>query len=97
MHTAVSIARVQCIKETLAAISPEDPGHRVTIWAAFVAAASCVRDQDKEFFEGFLMKHYLRNGFANILRGLELLKRIWTRQPGERWTLLVSGAKILVM
>jgi hypothetical protein len=92
-----SMIRVQHFKETLQAFLAEHPGEQVLIWATFVAASGCVLPEHMEFFEGVFLRHYARNGFANILAGLEYLRRIWARRPTQRWTSLLANAEILVM
>lgn len=94
-HNAVT--RVQHFKETLEAFPPNHPGEQVLIWASFVAASGCVLEEHKLFFEGVFLRHYERNGFANILAGLAQLRRIWSRAPTERWTTLLANSEILVM
>ncbi|KAF4963206.1 hypothetical protein FSARC_8784 [Fusarium sarcochroum] len=90
MDIAISIARVHHFNETLELFSPETPGDHIIIWAVFVAAASCILDKDMEFFEQMFMRHFLRSGFANLLSGLELLRKIWKRKPGDKWTTSVN-------
>ncbi|KAJ3543807.1 hypothetical protein NM208_g3384 [Fusarium decemcellulare] len=97
LEIADSITRVEHFKETLEAFPPGAPGEQVIIWASFVAAASCLLDEHMQFFEDVFMRHYLRSGFANLITGLEVLRKIWARKPDERWTLLLAGIKILVM
>ncbi|KAF5003109.1 hypothetical protein FDECE_10325 [Fusarium decemcellulare] len=97
LEIADSITRVEHFKETLEAFPPGAPGEQVIIWASFVAAASCLLDEHMQFFEEVFMRHYLRSGFANLITGLEVLRKIWARKPDERWTLLLAGIKILVM
>lgn len=93
----VSITRVQHFKETLEAFPPNHPGEQVLIWASFVAGSGCILEEHKKFFEGVFLRHYERNGFANILAGLALLRRIWSRAPMEKWTTLLANGEILVM
>lgn len=97
VESAISVARVLHFKETLNAIPIGAPGDHILIWAVFVAAASCILDEDKEYFEGVLMRYYLRSGFVNLLSGLELLRKIWNRTEGERWTSFLVNATTFVM
>lgn len=52
------------------------PGDHTLIWASFIAASESCLPEDQRFFEQFLLKQYYRNGFGNILKGLDLLKMI---------------------
>ncbi|CAG9955515.1 unnamed protein product [Clonostachys rosea f. rosea IK726] len=92
-----SIIRVQHFKETLEAFPQGAPGERVLVWACFIAASASILDEHKEFFEQILLRHQSRNGFINILEGLECLRRIWSRTSQERWTSLLAQVNVLVM
>lgn len=92
-----SIGRVQRFKETLEAFPHGSPGQQVLVWATFVAASDCLLDEHKAFFEGVLLEHYARNGFVNLLRAIEYLRKIWARSPEERWTTLLPQARVFVM
>lgn len=92
-----SIRRVQRFKQTLQALPPDSPAHKVLVWATFVAASDCQLEEHKAFFEGVLMRHFARSGFGNVLKGLESLQRIWARDPRERWTSMLPEGKVLVM
>lgn len=92
-----SIRRVQRFKECLQAFPPGSPAESVLIWATFVAASDCLLDEHKVFFEDVLMRQFYRNGFGNVLKGVELLRQIWRRRSGERWTSLLPEAKVFVM
>lgn len=95
-----SISRVQRFKETLEVLQtlPDNSrGDQVLVWATFVAASDCLLEEHKQFFEGVFMRHHARSGFGNLLRGLENLRKIWARSPGERWTSLLPQGRILVM
>ncbi|CAH0056918.1 unnamed protein product [Clonostachys solani] len=94
---ANSIARVQHFKETLEAYPAGAPGEQVLIWASFVAASGSQTEEHMEFFENVFLRHYARNGFGNIRRALEYLRKVWAREPGMRWTSLLADAKFLVM
>lgn len=94
---ADSIARVQHFKETLEAYPTGAPGEQVLIWASFVAASGSQTEEHMEFFENVFLRHYARNGFGNIRRALEYLRKVWAREAGMRWTSLLADAKFLVM
>ena len=52
------------------------PGDHSLIWASFIAASESCSPEGQQFFKQFLLKQYYRNGLGNILKGLDLLKRI---------------------
>lgn len=95
--TSGSIFRVQRFKELLEWFPPDSPGEQVLIWASFIAASDCVLDEHKAFFEDLFQRYYQRSGFLNVLRGLQLLRKIWARNTQERWTALVPQAKLFIM
>ncbi|KAH7148348.1 hypothetical protein EDB81DRAFT_868700 [Dactylonectria macrodidyma] len=92
-----SIRRVQRFKECLEAFPPGSPVNSVIIWATFVAALDCQLEEHKAYFEGALMQQFARNGFGNVLKGLEQVRQIWRRGAGERWTSMLPHGKVFVM
>ncbi|KAL5365319.1 hypothetical protein BJX96DRAFT_181522 [Aspergillus floccosus] len=96
--TRESISRVELFKNTLEAFPVGSPGKQVLVWAAFIAASDCILEEHKTFFEQFLMEIHNRSGFVNVLKGLELLRYIWTkRDEGVRWTHLLPQAQLFLM
>jgi hypothetical protein len=91
-----SVARVQRVIETLRRIPHTSPIAHILIWTTFVAASDAQLDEHKTYFEDELRRHHARSGFGNLLKGIEALKRIWARKPGERWTTLLPLTKVLV-
>ncbi|KAM5352760.1 hypothetical protein ACJ41O_005482 [Fusarium nematophilum] len=91
-----SVSRVQRFIETLETIPQSSPVDHMLIWTTFVAASDCQLEEHKAFFEGVFRRHHARSGFGNLLKGIESLRRIWSRRPGERWTLLLPQTKVLV-
>ena len=68
------------------------------IWATFIAAADCVLDEHKAYFEALFLKYYARSGFANILTGLQQLRKIWaSKSETNRWTCLLPVANVFIM
>ncbi|KAH7149104.1 hypothetical protein B0J13DRAFT_297199 [Dactylonectria estremocensis] len=92
-----SIRRVQRFKECLEAFPPGSPVNSVIIWATFVAALDCQLEEHKVYFEGALMQQFARNGFGNVLKGLEQVRQIWKRGAEERWTSMLPHGKVFVM
>ncbi|KAF5021789.1 hypothetical protein F66182_6164 [Fusarium sp. NRRL 66182] len=91
-----SIARVQRFIGTLEQVPSNSPVAHILIWTTFVAASDAQLEEHKAFFEGVLRRHHARSGFGNLLKGIEALKRMWSRKPGERWTTLLPQTKVLV-
>ncbi|OBS29474.1 hypothetical protein FPOA_03411 [Fusarium poae] len=91
-----SVARVQRFIETLGQIPQTSPIAHILIWTTFVAASDAQLEEHKLYFEDALRMHHARSGFGNLLKGIEALKRIWGRKPGERWTTLLPLTKVLV-
>ncbi|RGP70129.1 acriflavine sensitivity control acr-2 [Fusarium sporotrichioides] len=91
-----SVARVQRVIETLGRIPHTSPIAHILIWTTFVAASDAQLDEHKTYFEDELRRHHARSGFGNLLKGIEALKTIWARKPGERWTTLLPLTKVLV-
>ncbi|RGP79326.1 acriflavine sensitivity control acr-2 [Fusarium longipes] len=91
-----SVARVQRFIETLGQVPHTSPVAHMLIWTTFVAASDAQLEEHKVYFEDVLRRHHARNGFGNLLKGIDALKRIWSRKPGERWTTLLPQTKVLV-
>ncbi|KAM0352347.1 hypothetical protein ACHAPU_002012 [Fusarium lateritium] len=91
-----SVARVQRFIGALELIPDTSPVAHMLIWTTFVAASDAQLEEHKTYFEGVLRRHHARSGFGNLLKGVESLKRIWGRKPGERWTTLLPQTKVLV-
>lgn len=91
-----SIDRVQRFKETLEALPRGSPVEHMLIWTTFVAALDCQLEEHKLFFEDVFRRHHARSGFGNLLKGINSLRKIWQRKAGERWTIMLPEAKVLV-
>ncbi|KAH6981662.1 fungal-specific transcription factor domain-containing protein [Ilyonectria sp. MPI-CAGE-AT-0026] len=73
------------------------PGEHVLIWPVFIAASESSTLEHQQVFEEFLERQYHRNGFFNILRGLELLRKIWARSNSEDWPALLPEPQVFIM
>ncbi|EEU33678.1 uncharacterized protein NECHADRAFT_56269 [Fusarium vanettenii 77-13-4] len=96
-HAIASICRVQRFIDTLEAFPKDSPGKQVLTWACFIAASDCRLAEHKEFFSNFFLSRYATNGFMNLAMGLEALRKIWARNPDERWTVLLPQLQLFVM
>lgn len=91
-----SVARVQRFIEALEQFPETSPVAHMLVWTTFVAASDAQLEEHKVYFENVLRRHHARSGFGNLLKGIEALKRMWSRKPGERWTTLLPQTKVLV-
>ncbi|KAF4452454.1 hypothetical protein F53441_4734 [Fusarium austroafricanum] len=91
-----SVARVQRFIEALEKFPETSPVAHMLVWTTFVAASDAQLEEHKVYFENVLRRHHARSGFGNLLKGVEALKRLWGRKPGERWTTLLPQTKVLV-
>ncbi|CAH0042078.1 unnamed protein product [Clonostachys rhizophaga] len=95
--SARSVARVQAFIDTLQCFPQDQPGEHVLLWASFVAASDCTIDVHKDYFESFFRRHHARNGFMNLLKAVDFLRRIWGRGLPEKWACLLPEEKLFVM
>ena len=87
---------IERFKAVLETISDGSPGEHALVWPTFIVASeSCVPEQ-RLFFQRFLKKQFLRNGFSNILKGLALLARIWESDDGA-WPGLLPEPRVFIM
>lgn len=91
-----STDRIERFKAVLETIPDGSPGEHALVWPTFIVASeSCVPEQ-RLFFQRFLEKQFLRNGFSNILKGLALLARIWESDDGA-WPGLLPEPRVFIM
>lgn len=83
---------------TVQSVPPDAPGQHVLVWPCFIAASASREQSHREFLQQFLFRQYLHNGFANILRAMDLLQRIWARGESEKdWTALLPEPQVFIM
>lgn len=91
-----SADKIERFKAMLEMIPDGSPGEHALVWPTFIVASeSCVSEQ-RLFFQQFLEKQFLRNGFSNILKGLVLLARIWASDDGA-WPALLPEPRVFIM
>lgn len=88
---------IENFKSSLELFPEGSLGEHALIWTCFIAASESHLPDHQQSFERFLVRQYHRNGFANILKALELLKRIWKRNPHENWTALLPEPQVFIM
>lgn len=93
-----SICRLDRFKVTLESMPSGLSGTHTLVWATFLAAADSITEEHKSYFKTALLNHYSRSRFANLLRGVEYLPRIWAkRSEGVRWTEVLPEAGMLLV
>ncbi|KAF7563311.1 hypothetical protein G7046_g812 [Stylonectria norvegica] len=92
-----STGSIDLFMETVKSFPEGSPGEHVLVWPVFIAASESNSLEHHVFFEHFLERQYQRNGFANILRALELLKKIWSRSDSQDWPALLPEPQVFIM
>lgn len=82
---------------TLETFPLRSPGEHILIWPCFIAAAESMSPRHRAYFEKFLSRQHVRNGFGNIPKALDLLKRIWADESRHDWPDLIPGPKVFIM
>ncbi|UPK91315.1 hypothetical protein LCI18_002250 [Fusarium solani-melongenae] len=88
---------ISTFKQMLESFPEALPGEHVLVWPIFIAASESHDPDHQQFFTRLLEKQFRRNGFMNILKALESLRRIWARGTDENWTALLPEQPVLVM
>lgn len=73
------------------------PGEHALIWPVFMAAAASYKHEDRDYYARFLERQLLRSGWANILKALQCLRRIWSRDPERDWVSMLPEQGVFVM
>ncbi|RAL12603.1 Zn(II)2Cys6 transcription factor [Aspergillus homomorphus CBS 101889] len=68
----------------------------VLVWSAFIIGLECRVPEDQRFFKGFLERQYRRNGFANIIRAMELLQQVWEGEADRNWAAELPQLQVFV-
>ncbi|KAI1088765.1 hypothetical protein F5B19DRAFT_408435 [Rostrohypoxylon terebratum] len=69
----------------------------VLVWPVFIAASASFIEEHNIYFTQFLERQFSRSGFANVIKAIESLRRIWERNKQEDWTTLLSEQGVFVM
>ncbi|EEU45353.1 uncharacterized protein NECHADRAFT_93970 [Fusarium vanettenii 77-13-4] len=88
---------ISTFKQMLESFPEALPGEHVLVWPIFIAASESHDPDHQQFFTRLLEKQFHRNGFMNIAKALESLRRIWARGADENWTALLPKQPVLVM
>jgi Fungal specific transcription factor domain len=93
-----SVHLVERFKRTAEKVLLESLGQNVLVWSYFIVAAESTTLEHRTFFIDRMERLYQLTGFANNLKGLAQLRKIWAIQPSMRWTQLLGGpAQVLIM
>ncbi|OJJ99590.1 hypothetical protein ASPACDRAFT_1856184 [Aspergillus aculeatus ATCC 16872] len=68
----------------------------VLVWSAFIIGLECRHPEDQRFFRGFLERQFRRNGFANIIRAMELLQQVWEAGAERNWAAELPQLQVFV-
>lgn len=91
-----SADRIERFKAVLETIPDGSPGDHTLVWPTFIVASESRVPEHRLFFQQFLERQFLRNGFSNILKGLALLARIWESDDGA-WPALLPEPRVFIM
>lgn len=94
---APSTHLVENFISTLEQIPEGSLGEHSLIWPCFIAASESHSPEDQLFFNNFLRRQFSRSGFVNVLRALDLLKKIWAKQKHQNWTKLLPEPQVFIM
>ncbi|KAH7011062.1 fungal-specific transcription factor domain-containing protein [Ilyonectria destructans] len=72
-------------------------GEHSLVWPVFIAAFESSIPEHQSVFEEFLERQHRRNGFANVIRALELLRKVWLRNSSSDWPALLPEPKVFIM
>ncbi|PYI16246.1 hypothetical protein BO86DRAFT_127228 [Aspergillus japonicus CBS 114.51] len=68
----------------------------VLVWSAFIIGLECRQTEDQRFFRRFLERQFRRNGFANIIRAMELLQQVWEGCAERNWAAELPQLQVFV-
>lgn len=88
---------VENFKATLEMMPEGSLGEHSLIWACFIAASESHTPEHQSFFDEYLKRQFSRSGFVNILRALDLLKKIRNNAWNENWTKLLPEPQVFIM
>ncbi|KAL0934474.1 uncharacterized protein CTRU02_211273 [Colletotrichum truncatum] len=89
---------IQTYQKSLDSFTEGSFGEHVLVWPTFIVALECHNREQQSFFERFLLRNYHRNKFMNILRALDLLRKVWNMNENEKnWPALIPGMRVFIM
>lgn len=89
---------IETFLQTLESFPEGAPGEHVLVWSCYIAGSASRDPRHQEVLENFLERQYKRNGFANILRALDMLRYIWSKDfDSENWPSMLPESRVFVM
>lgn len=92
-----SIESVTKFVRTLQRLPPGSTGEHVLVWSVFLAAAESILPSHQQYLQNFLLRHYKRNGFTNILTAVQFLHNVWSGQIRDNWTEYLPKTRVFVV
>ncbi|KAE8152384.1 hypothetical protein BDV25DRAFT_170516 [Aspergillus avenaceus] len=97
IYLSCATSRPQCVIDALvrdflaetSTFNAESPGGHILIWPFFIVGAECSSATDREFVTEQLRHLWKATGFTNTLYAIEVLERLWKKEPRE-WTRLME-------
>jgi hypothetical protein len=83
--------------ETLEKLPPDSPGIQMVPWTIFLVAAESSESAQHQYFESVLLKHYKRNGFANLPLALRFLRKFWSDPRFRDWPKALAELPVFVV
>lgn len=79
--------KVSCLRELTGGIVADTPGMHCLVWPYFIAGASSILPEDRQYFEARLDQIHQQTRMRNIVVAMESLKVIWREHPTGGWAL----------
>ncbi|KAI5359721.1 Putative fungal transcription factor [Septoria linicola] len=80
-------AKISCLGELTASIGAQTPGMHCLVWPYFIAGASSILPEDRQYFEAKLDQIHQQTRMRNIVVAMESLRDIWRQHPTGGWAL----------
>ena len=97
LEKETSIRKLTKFVRTLQKLPPGSTGEHVLVWSVFLAAAESILPSHQQYLQNFLVRHFRRNGFNNILTAVQFLQNVWTGQIIDNWTDHLPKTRVFVV
>ncbi|KZL72719.1 acriflavine sensitivity control protein Acr-2 [Colletotrichum tofieldiae] len=89
---------IKSFRKSLESFPEGTLGEHILIWPTFIAALECRTQEQRLFFECFLLRQYHRNRFMNIPKALEFLRGVWLQDGVQvNWPALIPELRVFIM
>ncbi|KZL81254.1 hypothetical protein CI238_11669 [Colletotrichum incanum] len=96
--TASSDELIKSFRKSLESFPEGTLGEHILIWPTFIAALECRNQEQRLFFERFLLRQYHRNRFMNIPKALEFLRGVWLQDRVQvNWPVFIPELRVFIM